>query len=248
MKDSGRRTAIHDSFSRREELVAAALTGDMTEDERQEYAAMVADDPTMLEDLEELRAMTVMLDGGDTVWREEQPSADLIDRIVAATEDRPVAPPAVDQNHSDVPRVKRLRRTVSSLVAAALIVVGAAGGLAVRELVSGPPQGPPGTLGVAEEVAFEDVPSGASVEGAVVAHTWGTETVLAVNGVGVGETFDVVLIDEQGRELSAGTFFGTASTVSCRMNAAVLREDVRAVQITADDGSVVTSTALPSIG
>lgn len=45
-----------------------------------------------------------------------------------------------------------------------------------------------------------------------MAHTWGTETILEVDGAPLGQTFAVVLLSEDGEELTSGTFVGTEQT------------------------------------
>ena len=110
-----------------------------------------------------------------------------------------------------------------------------------------PPSGPAGALGAVEGVAFVGEPDGVEVDGDVIAHTWGTETVLTVDGLAAGEVYDVVVLDAGGREWSAGTFLGSDVTISCRMNASVLREDALEVAILADDGTRIASADLPVI-
>ena len=106
----------------------------------------------------------------------------------------------------------RLRQ---SLALAACVVVGVAGPSASRRswtppvgtdpsepadgLVAVEPLGPPGELGSQEQVSFSDPGTGVDVEGALVAHTWGTETVLEIDGLAVGDAFTVVLSTATGR-------------------------------------------------
>lgn len=132
------------------------------------------------------------------------------------------------------------------MAAATLLVVGGVAGALVQEARDAPPTGPPGTLGAREEITFTGAPS-TSIEASLVAHTWGTETILEVDGAPLGQTFAVVLLSEDGEELTSGTFFGTEQTVLCRMNAAVLRPDVAEVMIEAADGSVLASSVVPDV-
>ena len=118
-------------------------------------------------------------------------------------------------------------------------MAGALGGQALTGALQAPPDGPPGTLGALEDVTFSEQPAGTTVDAALVAHTWGTETVLELDGLAVGEEFEVVLVGDDGEEYLSGTFLGADRTVTCRMNAAVLREDVSQLQIRDGGGAVV---------
>ena len=130
--------------------------------------------------------------------------------------------------------------------AAACLVVGAGLGLLLPELLTPGVSGPPGTLGAIEHVDFEGEPDGVSVGGDLVAHTWGTETVLKVAGLGEG-SYRVVVIDTQGLEHDSGAFLGSRREIDCRMNAAVLRGDVASVAIRSDSGQTVATAAVPQI-
>lgn len=71
--------------SRREELIAGALTGSLSDAEWQELDQARAADPTIDAELAELRATASRLDAADLSWREEAPPASLEERIRAAT-------------------------------------------------------------------------------------------------------------------------------------------------------------------
>lgn len=74
--------------SRREELIAGALTGSLSDAEWQELDQARAADPTIdaeLAELAELRATASRLDAADLSWREETLPASLEERIRAAT-------------------------------------------------------------------------------------------------------------------------------------------------------------------
>lgn len=144
-----------------------------------------------------------------------------------------------------VPSRRRVpsRRKFRALAAAALLV--AAIGLSAVYF-SAARQGPPG-LGETEPIAFSGAPEGVSADAAVVAHTWGTEVVLEVEGLRSGEIYTVVLEREDGGPVEAGSFIGTEDgPVECRLNGAVLRQDARAVSVVdADDGVVMESELAP---
>lgn len=132
------------------------------------------------------------------------------------------------------------RRTV--LAFAAALLVAAIGSSAV--FFSTARQGPPG-LGEAEPIAFSEAPGGVSTDAAVVAHTWGTEVVLEIEGLRSGEVYAVVLEREGGEPVEAGSFIGTeAGPVECSLNGAVLRQDARAVLVVDADGGVVMESEL----
>lgn len=71
--------------SRREELIAGALTGSLSDAEWQELDQARAADPTIDAELAELRATASRLDAADLSWREEALPASLEERIRAAT-------------------------------------------------------------------------------------------------------------------------------------------------------------------
>lgn len=71
---------------------------------------------------------------------------------------------------------------------------------------------------------------------------------LDVDGLPVGESYDVVLVDTSGREIPAGAFLGSTVTINCRLNAAVMRDDVVGLRIERPDGSVVRSAEVPQLG
>ncbi|MDQ3359329.1 MAG: hypothetical protein M3520_10990 [Actinomycetota bacterium] len=244
--------------TRREELIAAALADDLTPAETQELADASAADPSMVDDLAELRETVSRLGAARVTWREEEPSPDLADRIAdaasfgAAGAAAAGAPPARagTRSWSTRPQASTRTRWSTSLLlgaAAALLVVGGFGGQLVRSLLDAPPSGPPGTLGAVEQITFTEAPEGSAIEASLVAHTWGTETLLEVDGVAVGETFEVILVSASGQELTSGTFFGTEQTVTCRMNAALLREDLARVLIEGSDGAVLASSEVPTV-
>lgn len=248
--------------SRREELIAAALADDLNPQERREFEQASADDPTIAHDLQELQETAERLDRAGLSWQEQEPPPDLADRVLAATAgttadgtgttDADTDSTTTDDtgSHSSAapaPSHRGRRSIVFGLAAAGLVAVGGVGGALGGELLDAPPEGPPGTLGALEEVTFSQPPAGISIAGALVAHTWGTETVLEMDGFEIGESFEVILVSGGGQEFSSGTFLGAEETVTCRMNAAVLREDVSELQIRDTGGSVVVASQVPEV-
>jgi len=228
------------------ELMAGALAGDLDARERAELAALVAVDPTLAVELEQLGATVADLRRGIEEWREESPPPDLRERVLAATGAVAPAAPVRLLRH----RAPRRRSFwVPAACFAGGVLVTAAGFVVAPGLQDGPPQGPPGTLGAVEDVALDGGPGavdGARIDAALVAHTWGTETVLEIEGLPVGEGYDVVLIGPDGQEYDSGSFLASAVTIDCRMNAAVMRADVERLEIRHEgDGAVITAATLP---
>lgn len=94
---------------------------------------------------------------------------------------------------------------------------------------------------------FQGEPTGVEIDGSVVAHTWGTETLLTVNGLPSGEFYSVVVVDGAGVEVGSGTFLGSEVEINCAVNAAALREEVTNVEIRGESGEIVASAELPRV-
>lgn len=245
-----------DHTSRREELIAAALADELDEQERREFDQASAADPSMLRDLHEVRETTAILERAEATWREEDPPPELEHRILAAiagetaseTPGQGAEAGSVERSPANDASPQRGRRAaLLGLAAAGFTAMGATGGILIDHRRQAPPEGPPGTLGAVEEVPVEGVPSGASINVSLVAHTWGTETVLEIDGLGVGDTFEAVLVRDDGQEMSSGTFLGSELTITCRLNAAVLRERVVEVRIQDGAGSAVVASRVPEV-
>lgn len=222
---------------RREELVAAAATGDLTPAEERELEAMCAADPSVRAEVEELSGVVGRI---DRVEKWTEPTAETPRRVHDA---------------------RRVPAGPVALAAAAALVLGVglgvAGTLGLQggsgsgdaDTVTGPaPTGAPGELGAVEPVDLAE-PDGsvATLDAALVAHTWGTEAVLDVEGLPVGSTYEVVLVDARGAAVSAGAFLGSEVPIHCSLNAAVLREDVRALRIVGPADEVVGEASVPSV-
>ena len=227
--------------SRREELIAAAVTDDLTDTERHELDALQADDPSVTDEIRELRGTAASLSpAAGLVWDDAEPGDLLRRRIVR-------------------PSGRVGLTTVAATVAG--IAVGVAAVLGVQTIgaergetradstIAAPEvEGPPGELGAFETVDFIAEEPDVSVDGGLVAHTWGTETVLEMQGVPLNAAFEVVLVDRAGADRSSGSFLGSAVTIDCRMNAAVLRPDVAEIEIRTSRGGLLARAALPSVG
>lgn len=225
---------------RREELIAAAATDRLDAAEQRELDALARKDPSVLDEVAELREVMARLATIEQ-WHVDRPSRDLAERIAAATDEL-----------DDRRRAPRWRPALVAAAAVALLVAGGLGGAAIRgtteSSVTGAPSGPPGTLGAIETVQVRDVPDGIDLDAAVVAHTWGTEAIIDIEGVPVGETFEIVILDADGARLGAGGFLGAEAVVHCRLNAAVLRENAAMLRVERADGSVLGWGDLPPVG
>lgn len=257
---------------RRAELIAAAVGDDLDDAEAAELRRLAASDPTVDDEIAELRSLTMALGsrGPTDAWLESSTSPDLRERILGATGSSEWSP---QQNRRTQQfggqrfggqrfggqrfggqRLGRQRRSAGLAVAAAIVGVVVGSGVvlgvdAYRQDPTNPPAaitGPPGTLGAYEQVGFTtEVPS-VDIEGGLVAHTWGTETVLEMDGISDRGPYEVVLVDRSGVERPSGTFLGSYITIECRMNAAVLRQDVTDIEIRTSGGAVLARAQLPT--
>ncbi|PPG38972.1 hypothetical protein [Rathayibacter sp. AY2B5] len=223
---------------RREELLAAALAGDLSAEETREFESLRAADPSIDPELASFGAVVDRV-GALGRWEEAEPSPELRSRIAALAGERP--------ERGESLRASRRRAVLAVAAAAALLVVGGVAGAALRSAEERPVAGPPGTLGAVEAIAFDERTEGVTLDGSLVAHTWGTETILRGTGFALGESYDLVLVTGSGERLPSGSFLGSSAELDCEMNAAVLRESVAAVEITDAGGALVASAALPAV-
>ncbi|PWJ56470.1 hypothetical protein SAMN06264364_101448 [Quadrisphaera granulorum] len=228
-------------------LLAAAATGHLDDDERSRLDALLARDPAAAAELADLRGVLAELEplrDPAAAWREDASPA-LGERSTGTTTS---AAPL-----SQLPRQRRPARRPAALALAAcvLLAVGGVGGALVRGALDERAQpavvvGPPGTLGAVEQVSTR-TSDGVGATASVVAHTWGTETVLDLTGLVQGRTYSVVVVDQSGRAVAAGTVLGTGGAVDCTMNAAVLRTEAAQVQVLDPEGTAVVSVDLPPV-
>jgi len=232
---------------RREELIAAALAGELSAEESAALDRLRAVDPSIDEELASFGAVLEGLRGVGR-WEEPQPSAELADRVAALGSPAPlVALPRVGGAESVPARPARGRRiALQATAAAACLALGAIGGLGVLALTDRPPEGGPGTLGAAEPIAFAE-DADLDIDAELVAHTWGTETILRGSGFAVGESYEVVLVTATGLRLPSGSFLGSEAELDCAMNAAVLRPSVASIEITDESGGAVAVAELPVV-
>ncbi|GAA1907857.1 hypothetical protein GCM10009737_05910 [Nocardioides lentus] len=239
-------------------LIAGAVSGDLDPEGRRTYEALVAADPSVAAETASLREVWVRLGRMDR-WVETDPDPSLTARVLGLSADdpdvpggsRPVATP-VALPPGPRPRGRWLLAAAAAVV---LLVVGGATGTWLAGHDDGgtsaepaaPTQGPPGTLGAVEPIDFAGEPAAVDIDASLVAHTWGTETVLDMDGFTPGEPYRVVLVGADGGEEQSGTFLGSEVRIACRMNGALLREDVDAVEIRDADGDVVATSDVPTV-
>ncbi len=249
---------MDDSDDRIAELVAAAVAGELTSDEAAELDELRRMHPWIDDEIASMRELTRRVEESGSSWTSPQPDSALRDRITSGLTDLPSHAPAVSGQAEPRRRLtavgsgrqsgRRPRRWLVPLLGAACLAIGVGVGLAVPPLVTGPPSGPPGTLGAIEEIDVRDEVAGAEIDADLVAHTWGTETILEATGLEVGATYSVVLIGSDGTEFSAGEMLGSTVPIHCRLNAAVLRQDAVRLEIREANGDAVAAAAdLPLI-
>ncbi|MBF4552085.1 hypothetical protein [Pseudoclavibacter sp. VKM Ac-2888] len=249
---------------RRGELIAAALVGELSAVEAAEFERMRASDPTIDAELAELRALTGQL-SDHPEWLDATPSDELRDAVLAfgtvdggadgpqsGDRDRDRGSGSDRDAEAQAAPVTPLRRrrfggALLAGVAAVGLLVGIVGGFFLPRPETPPPVGDPGTLGAVEPVDFQGEPAGVEIDGSVVAHTWGTETLLTVTGLPSGEFYSVVVVDATGDDVGSGTFLGSEVEINCAVNAAALREEVTSVEIRGESGDVVAAAALPRV-
>jgi len=241
-------------------LIATAAADDLSPEQSREYDALVAADPSVADETATLRATLLRVDGLPG-WTEVTPDPALGARVRDAV-GRQGPLDAVGRTAGREARVSGAGRSSSrrraGLVAAAvaLLALGGVGGALVGEALrdapvdparTDAPEGPPGTLGALEPIEFTGEPDAVDIEAELVAHTWGTETVLGMSGWEPGASYRLVLLDTEGDVAESGTFRGSEVTILCRMNGDLLREDVDALEIRDADGAVVARSDVPDV-
>lgn len=228
--------------ARRALLISGAISGELTSSEQAELDVLRQADPTVDVEIRELTEILGQTTSAVPSWDASAPSEALRERVLTV-QDESVAAPDDSVGASVTP----LRRRPWLLVvgAAACVAIGAGGVLLTQPTVPSPPTGPPGTLGAIEQISFTGEPTGVTIDGALIAHTWGTETVLNITGLTEANPYDVVLVTTSGDSLDSGSFLGSTVAIDCEMNAAVMRESVASVEVQDASGTVVARAELP---
>lgn len=97
-------------------------------------------------------------------------------------------------------------------------------------------------------IAVRDVSTAAGVTATagLVDHTWGVELKLVATGLPAGRSYDVRIVDDEGRAYDSGAFIGVDRTVTCSMNASVLLAHAERFEVVAPGGDVVISGPIAS--
>lgn len=213
------------------EMLGAYLLVELEQDDQTALEAHLDGCGECRAELTELRSVAEALaDADPKVFEtdEPRPPANLQERTLSL----------IDQaRNSELARRRRRRRQNWSLTAAAAVLFVAVGLLVVAPQLEAPPQ---------ETLAFSEVAGGVDAEGSLIAHTWGTEANLLIEGLEDGRTYQVTFTKADGAEVPAGTFIGTeAQPVDCELNAAVLRENATQLEVRTMDGEMILDADLP---
>ena len=212
-------------------MLGAYLLGELDEDERTALEAHLDGCAECRAELAELRPVAGALADADPELfetDEPRPPADLLERTLSRID---------EARDSEFTRRRRLRRQRSALAAAVAVLLVAVGLLVVLPQLNAPPQ---------EPLAFSEVASGVEAEGSLIAHTWGIEANLLIEGLEDGRNYRVTFTKAGGTEVPAGTFIGTdAQPVDCNLNAAVLRENATQLTVRTMDGEMILDADLP---
>ena len=146
--------------------------------------------------------------------------------------------PVADGVLTAVARERRRASRLQAVVAAAAAVAVLLAGLVTAGTLDGAPDVP------LEAVAVQ-ADEGVQARADLVAHTWGVEIKLVAAGLADGRPYTVQVRTEQGELVDAGAFLGTGDrTLSCNLNASVLREDAASFSVRDDGGREVLSAQL----
>lgn len=212
------------------EMIGAFVLGKLDAEQRAAVQAHLDGCEGCRAELAELRPVAAALAGTDPRLFEEEearPPAGLLERTLSRVE-------GARRSEEGSRRNRLVRR--SAFAAAAILLV-AVGLLALVPRLTGPPL---------EPVAFSEAPPGVEAEANLIDHTWGTETVLVVSGLEEGETYRLLLRDEDGGAAPSGAFVGTGDKpIECRMNAALLREEATGLEVRTAGGDLVLEADLP---
>lgn len=217
-----------------EELIAAAVAGELSELESGELAQLAQVHPWIPDEVARLRDVAERAERAGIEWEDPIVTAALRERVLGEIPAEPVE------------ESRRRRPWGVLLLGAACLTIGLGIGAALPGVLSSPPSGPPGTLGAYEPLVVTES-AGIAVDADLVAHTWGTEAVLDLEGLIVGETYRVVFVGEDGTEFPAGEMRGSEVPIHCRLNAAVLREQTVRLEVRTDESIVIASADLPRV-
>ncbi len=219
-----------DNCRRCRELLGAHLFGQLEPEEDAELRQHLENCPQCRAEEADLRAVAELLDEDAEYLSAEEPPPHLKEKVVAEV----FGDDARGSSRTRIPFAAAAAAIAVVLVGAASLFIGFSG--------SG---GPPG-LGDEEPISFASAPEGARVvEASVVAHTWGTEILMEVEGLRDGEIYNVEIEREDGTTARGGTLIGVGENqIDCNLNAAVLRQNAESITITDSSGEVVLRSKL----
>lgn len=168
-----------------------------------------------------------------------EPPADRV-REVRAQADAHRARTAASSAGSSVRSPRSLPRRRFLALGGLAASAGAAVALGGRALLDDDDQPLPPT----ETIALTGAPDGVRASAELINHTWGVELLLTISGLQPGRRYDTVYRATDGRELLAGSFLGTGREALCRMNGAVLRDELATIEIRRPDGGTLLSSRL----
>lgn len=210
------------------DLLGPAALGLLTSPERRALDAHLTGCATCRRELESLEAVAMRM--GDL------PAEDALDLGAEARRaDAVLAAIAVDA----AAQRRRGQRLQAVLAAAASVAVLASGVVTAAALTRDRSPAMP-----LETVAV-DAGTGVDATAALVAHTWGVEIRLAASGFAAGQPYRVQVVTAGGRVVEAGAFLGTgAQTLTCNLNASVLRGDATSFVVRDARGAQVLTADL----
>lgn len=212
------------------ELLGAHLFGQLEPEEEAELRRHLENCPQCRAEEADLRAVADLLDEDAEYLSAEEPPPHLKEKVI-------------EEVFGDGARGSpRMSLPILATAAAVVVVLIGAASLFIGFSDSG---GPPG-LGDEEPISFDSASEGVRVaEAAVVAHTWGTEVLMEVEGLGDGEVYNVEIEREDGTAARGGTLIGVGENeIDCALNAAVLRHNAESITITDSSGAVVLRSEL----
>ena len=234
------------------EAIGAYVLGQLDDDLRMALEAHLDGCEACRAEVAELAPLAVPLRGVDPdriVASDVTPPPALDDRITRALalESAPTAEltaaPADGAGPAVHPRfAARSRRWVPAVAGA---LVGAAAATAVVLALVPREETPAGPTIIA--VPQVRAASGVQAVAGLVDHTWGVELKLEATGLPAGQAYDVMVIDDAGKEYDAGAFLGVSGRkVVCSMNSSVLLADAARFEVVAPGGDVVISGPIAS--
>lgn len=201
-------------------LLGPAALGLLTSREQQQLDAHLAGCASCREELAALTGVASRLGDLDADAALAGPAAEVADAVLLR-----------------VARERRRAQRLQGLVAAAASVAVLLAGLVTA-----------GTLGrddVPREAVAVSTTGQVEASAALVAHTWGVEIQLVAAGLAAGQPYTVEITTARGDVVAAGAFLGVgAKTLTCSLNASVLREDARAFVVLDSQGTQVLSADL----